>query len=214
MTFSRSSSRRSASVGVGTGIGLWDVGVESRSSWIGITQQPASLPSACRYTAPFAFSTSNAWAQNFAGGCRLPTSAGRSPRSSVPSSAGGSPDDAVGDEGGDLGVLVAAVLDVVQRVGARLQPLLVLLVPFGDARVQIPAVVVEARGTRRSSRTSVERLTARARGSRRRRRPPGRRCRRCSSAPRRGCRGSAARGPACRRAPSCAGGRCAPPCWG
>ena len=39
---------------------------------------------------------------------------------------------------------VAAVLDVVQRRGADLQPLLVRLVPLGDARVEVPAVVVEA----------------------------------------------------------------------
>ena len=55
-------------------------------------------------------------------------------------------DDAVGDERGDLGILVAAVLDVVQRVGPNLQPLLVLVVPLGHASVKIPAVIVETRG--------------------------------------------------------------------
>ncbi len=54
-------------------------------------------------------------------------------------------DDAVGDERGDGGVLVPAMLDVVQGRGTHVQPLLVLLVPLGDARVQVPAVVVEAR---------------------------------------------------------------------
>ena len=55
-------------------------------------------------------------------------------------------DDAVGDEGGDLGVLVAAMLDVVERVGPRFQPFLVGVVPLGHAGVQIPAVEVEPRG--------------------------------------------------------------------
>ena len=65
--------------------------------------------------------------------------------------------------------------------GADLQPLLVLVVPLGDPRVEVPAVVVEARrvGDLRGSRRAS---CPRARGSRRRRRRPGRRCRRCSSA--------------------------------
>ena len=54
-------------------------------------------------------------------------------------------DDAVGDEMGERGGLVVAALDLVQRGGADRQPRLVLLVPLGDARVQVPAVVVEAR---------------------------------------------------------------------
>ena len=46
---------------------------------------------------------------------------------------------------GNRGCLGAAVLDVVKRGGANLQPLLVFVVPLRDARVQIPAVIVEAR---------------------------------------------------------------------
>ena len=53
------------------------------------------------------------------------------------------PDDAIGDEAGEVGGRIAAVLDVVQRRGADLEPLLVLLVPFGHARVEVPAVIVE-----------------------------------------------------------------------
>ena len=41
------------------------------------------------------------------------------------------------------------MLDVVQRGGANLQPLLVLVVPMGGAGVEIPAVVVEAGRVRR-----------------------------------------------------------------
>jgi hypothetical protein len=55
-------------------------------------------------------------------------------------------DDAIGDERGNFGILVAAVLDVVQRIGPCLQPLLVLVVPLGHAGVKIPAVIVETRG--------------------------------------------------------------------
>ena len=54
-------------------------------------------------------------------------------------------DDAVGDERGEVGRRVAAVLDVVQRRRADLEPRLVVLVPLGDAGVEVPAVVVEAR---------------------------------------------------------------------
>ena len=43
----------------------------------------------------------------------------------------------------DVGDLAAATFQVVQRRGANRQPLLVALVPFGDPRVEIPAVVVE-----------------------------------------------------------------------
>ena len=55
------------------------------------------------------------------------------------------PDDAIGDEGGDVGVLVAAMLDVVERLRPDLQASLVLAVPLGHARVEVPAVVIEAR---------------------------------------------------------------------
>ena len=53
--------------------------------------------------------------------------------------------DAIDDEGADRGGLRAAVLEVVQRTRARLEVLALLLVPLGDARVQIPAVIVEPR---------------------------------------------------------------------
>ena len=53
-------------------------------------------------------------------------------------------DDAIGDEVGHLGEVVAAVLDGVERGGSDLQPFLVFLVPLGDPRVEVPAVVVEA----------------------------------------------------------------------
>jgi hypothetical protein len=55
------------------------------------------------------------------------------------------PDDAVGDEGGKAGSVVIAVLDLVKRARANGQTGLVVVVPFGDARVEIPAVVVEPR---------------------------------------------------------------------
>ena len=55
-------------------------------------------------------------------------------------------DDAIGDELGDERRVASAVLDVVQRRGADLQSLFVLLVPLRDARVEVPAVIVEARG--------------------------------------------------------------------
>ena len=119
--------------------------------------------------------------------------------------------DGIGNERGEARRGIDAVFDVVQRRGANLQPLLVALVPLGDARVEIPAVVVESR-RRGDAPGIVERRAVRAAGSRRPRRRPARRCRRCSSALRPGCRGSSARARACRRAPSCEGGRCAPPC--
>ena len=49
------------------------------------------------------------------------------------------------DQFRDLGHFVAALFDGVQRVLARLQALLVALVPLRDARVEVPAVVIEAR---------------------------------------------------------------------
>ena len=67
------------------------------------------------------------------------------------------PDDAVGDEGGGFGVVVPAVLDVVQGLGANRQPLLVLPVPVGHPGVEIPAVVVEA-GAVGDGANLVERL--------------------------------------------------------
>ncbi len=54
----------------------------------------------------------------------------------------------VGNKRGEAGGRLEAVLDVVQRRGAHLEPLLVARVPFGDARVQVPAVVIESRGRR------------------------------------------------------------------
>ena len=55
-------------------------------------------------------------------------------------------DDAIDDERADRGGVVAAVLEVVQRRGADREPRLVAVVPLGDARVEVPAVVVEPRG--------------------------------------------------------------------
>ena len=57
-------------------------------------------------------------------------------------------DDPIGDEGADIGGFVSAMLDVVQRLGAVLQPILVLFVPLRHARVEIPAVEIEAGGIR------------------------------------------------------------------
>ena len=51
--------------------------------------------------------------------------------------------DAIDDEGAHRGGLVAAVLEIVERGGTDGEPALVLLVPLGDARIEIPAVVVE-----------------------------------------------------------------------
>ena len=110
-----------------------------------ITQQPARRPWSWRKTAPFSLRTSNARAQKCSR--RMSPShveqvvADVHPRHRQQVAA----DDAVGDEGGHLRGLVAAVLDVVQRVGAVLQPRLVRLVPLGDPRVEVPAVVVEPR---------------------------------------------------------------------
>ena len=52
--------------------------------------------------------------------------------------------DTIGDERGHRGVLVAAVLDVVQRVGTQLQPLAIALIPLGGPGIEIPAVVIES----------------------------------------------------------------------
>ena len=57
-------------------------------------------------------------------------------------------DDAFRDEGGERGGRVAAVLDVVKRCGADREPLTVLFVPLGHARIEIPAVVIESRRLR------------------------------------------------------------------
>ena len=51
--------------------------------------------------------------------------------------------DAIDDEGPHRGGLGGAVLEIVQRGGADGEPVLVLLVPLRDARIEIPAVVVE-----------------------------------------------------------------------
>ncbi len=58
------------------------------------------------------------------------------------------PDDPVGDEGGEVRCVVAAVLDLVQRGGPNLEAGLVLLVPLRHAGVEVPAVVVEPRRVR------------------------------------------------------------------
>ena len=57
-------------------------------------------------------------------------------------------------------VSVAAVFEIVQRRGADLEPALVAVVPLGDARIEIPAVVVEPRRRRRCAGrpSSVRRL--------------------------------------------------------
>ena len=55
-------------------------------------------------------------------------------------------DDAIGDELGDERRIAAAMLDVVERGGADLQSLFVFLVPLRDAGVEIPAVIIKARG--------------------------------------------------------------------
>ena len=56
------------------------------------------------------------------------------------------PDDAVGDERADLGGVVASGFEIVQRLVSYREPLGLPAVPLGDARIEIPAVVVEARG--------------------------------------------------------------------
>ncbi len=55
------------------------------------------------------------------------------------------PQHCSGNEFGDLGFLVAALLDGVQRIQARLQMLLVLLVPLRNTGVEVPTVIIEAR---------------------------------------------------------------------
>ena len=54
------------------------------------------------------------------------------------------PQDRSRNQLGNLGQLVAALLDGMQRVRAHLQMFFVLLVPLRDARIQIPAVIIEA----------------------------------------------------------------------
>ena len=54
-------------------------------------------------------------------------------------------DDVIGDEAGHFSGGVAALLDLMECGGPDLQPLLVRLIPLGDASVQVPAVVVEPR---------------------------------------------------------------------
>ncbi len=100
-------------------------------------------------------------------------------------------DHGVGDERGEARGRLDAVLDVVQRRGADRQTFLVAVVPLGDARVEIPAVVVEPRRSRRSASRRRDRCS-RAAETRRRRPRPARRCRRCSSGPRPDCRGTSA----------------------
>ena len=53
-------------------------------------------------------------------------------------------DDAVGDKAGDLGVGVAAMLQVAEHASPRLQPAAVRFIPCRHSGVQVPAVVVEA----------------------------------------------------------------------
>ena len=53
--------------------------------------------------------------------------------------------DAVDDEAAHVGGVVAAVLEVVQRTRADREPVAVGLVPLGNPRVEVPAVVVEPR---------------------------------------------------------------------
>ena len=66
-------------------------------------------------------------------------------------------DDTIGDELSDERGVRSSVLDVVERRRADLQSLFVFLVPLRDAGVQIPAVIVEARGVRDMAHV-VERL--------------------------------------------------------
>ena len=54
--------------------------------------------------------------------------------------------DALADERADLRGLVAAPLEIVERGRAKREPALVVVVPRGDTRIEVPAVVIEARG--------------------------------------------------------------------
>ena len=51
--------------------------------------------------------------------------------------------DPIDDECAHVRGVVAAVFELVQRPGSNVEPALVGLVPFGDPRVQVPAVVVK-----------------------------------------------------------------------
>ena len=94
------------------------------ASSIRITQQPASLPSVCRYTAPCRLRSRTRAPRTAGAGCRPPTSAGRSRCSSRAIVSRCARTMRVGDERGHLGGRVAAVLDVVQRLrrGPRAAP--------------------------------------------------------------------------------------------
>jgi hypothetical protein len=54
-------------------------------------------------------------------------------------------DDGVGHEVSQFGDDTSACLDLVQRLGAPRQRLGMVLIVLRDARVQVPAVIVEAR---------------------------------------------------------------------
>ena len=56
------------------------------------------------------------------------------------------PHDALDDDRPDRGGVVAAVLEILQRGSANRQTRAIALVPFGHARIQVPAVIVEPRG--------------------------------------------------------------------
>ena len=106
------------------GFGIWALGFASRSSWIGITQQPASRPSVLQVDRALRLEhlerlRPELQPQDVA----LPRQqvvVDVHPRHRLQMAS----DDPVGDEGGDLGVLVAAMLDVVERFarGPRAAP--------------------------------------------------------------------------------------------
>ncbi len=157
---------------------------------------------------------SKAAAQNWR--CRISLSRGRTSYSTSEAQHGGEVrlDDGVGHQVGQLGEVAFAGLDGVQRGFAPLERFGMVLVIGGNARVEVPAVIVEANGGIVQEFAAPRRRSSpRGSGSPPRRRPPARPCCRCNSAPRRGGRRRAACGRKCRPGRRCAGGRCARPCW-
>ena len=109
-----------------------------------MTQQPLFLPSFSKVSTPASFSLTKAASQKCR--CRISLSRGQEIVFDVEAVHGFevAAQDGGRDQFGDGRGFAGGVFDGVQRPGAGLQILLVLLVPLRDAGVEIPAVVIEA----------------------------------------------------------------------
>ena len=122
-------------------------------------------------------------------------------------------DDGVGDQMREFRQFARAGFDRMQRLRAPRERFGMVLVVLRSACVEIPANVIETVARQPSVPRLQPAFSFRENESRPPHPRPARRCCRCNSALRRGCRGRAACVRKCRPIRRCAGGRYARLCW-